>query len=70
MLAAFFIITDPVSSSTTPMGRLIYAAGIGMLVYVIRNWGAFPDGIAFAVLLMNIAVPLIDRYTQPRVVGH
>lgn len=70
MLAAFFIITDPVSSSTTPMGRLIYAAGIGILVYVIRNWGAFPDGIAFAVILMNIAVPMIDRYTQPRVVGH
>lgn len=70
MLAAFFIITDPVSSSTTPYGRLIYATGIGVLVYVIRNWGSFPDGIAFAVLLMNIAVPLIDRYTQPRVVGH
>lgn len=70
MLAAFFIITDPVSSSTTPMGRLIFAASIGILVYVIRNWGAFPDGIAFAILLMNIAVPMIDRYTQPRVVGH
>jgi len=70
MLAAFFIITDPVTASTTPKGKLIYACGIGVLVYVIRNWGAFPDGIAFAILLMNIAVPLIDQYTQPRVYGH
>lgn len=70
MLAAFFIITDPVTASTTPRGKLIYAAGIGVLVYVIRSWGAFPDGIAFAILLMNIAVPLIDQYTQPRVFGH
>ena len=70
MLAAFFIITDPVSSATTPKGRLIFAAGIGILVYVIRTWGAFPDGIAFAILLMNITVPLIDQYTQPRVYGH
>lgn len=70
MLAAFFIITDPVTASTTPRGKFIYACGIGVLVYVIRNWGAFPDGIAFAILLMNIAVPLIDQYTQPRVFGH
>lgn len=70
MLAAFFIITDPVTASTTPKGKFIYACGIGILVYVIRNWGAFPDGIAFAILLMNIAVPLIDQYTQPRVFGH
>lgn len=70
MLAAFFIITDPVTASTTPKGKFIYACGIGVLVYVIRNWGAFPDGIAFAILLMNIAVPLIDQYTQPRVFGH
>ncbi len=70
MLAAFFIITDPVTASTTPKGRFIYACGIGVLVYVIRSWGAFPDGIAFAIILMNIAVPLIDQYTQPRVFGH
>ena len=70
MLAAFFIITDPVTASTTPKGKFIYACGIGVLVYVIRNWGAFADGIAFAILLMNIAVPLIDQYTQPRVFGH
>ncbi|SIN95500.1 electron transport complex protein RnfD [Sulfurivirga caldicuralii] len=70
MLAAFFIITDPVTAAATPKGRLIYAMGIGVLVYVIRTWGGYPDGIAFAVLLMNIFVPLIDQYTQPRVKGY
>lgn len=69
MLCAFFIATDPVSASTTPRGRWIYGAGIGALVYIIRNWGGYPDGIAFAVVLMNIAVPLIDYYTQPKVYG-
>ncbi len=70
MLAAFFIITDPVTSSTTPRGRLVFAIGIGCLVYIIRNWGAFPDGIAFAILLLNMCVPFIDQYTKPRVAGH
>ncbi len=57
------------SASTTPRGRWIYGAGIGALVYIIRNWGGYPDGIAFAVVLMNIAAPLIDYYTQPKVYG-
>ncbi len=70
ILGAFFIATDPVSASTTPRGRLIYGAGIGVLTYVIRTWGGYPDGVAFAVLLMNMAVPLIDQYTRPRVFGH
>ena len=69
MLCAFFIATDPVSASTTPRGRWIYGAGIGALVYIIRSWGGYPDGIAFAVVLMNIAAPLIDYYTQPKVYG-
>ena len=69
MLAAFFIITDPVSASTTPRGRIIYAAGIAALTYIIRTWGGYPDGIAFAVLLMNMTVPLLDHYTQPRTFG-
>ncbi len=69
MLGAFFIATDPVSASTTPRGRLIYGAGIGMLTYLIRTWGGYPDGVAFAVLLMNMAAPTIDHYTQPRVFG-
>ncbi len=70
MLGAFFIATDPVSAATTGRGRLIYGAGIGVLTYVIRTWGGYPDGLAFAVLLMNMAVPAIDRYTVPRVYGH
>jgi electron transport complex protein RnfD len=70
MLGAFFIATDPVSAATTDRGRLIYGAGIGIITYVIRTWGGYPDGLAFAVLLMNMAVPAIDRYTAPRVYGH
>jgi electron transport complex protein RnfD len=69
MLAAFFIITDPVTASTTPRGKIIYVTGIGLFTYIIRTWGAYPDGVAFAVLLMNAAVPLIDNYTRPRAFG-
>ncbi len=70
MLGAFFIATDPVTASTTPKGRLLYGFCIGLLIYIIRIWGGYPDGVAFAVLLMNMAVPTIDYYTQPRVFGH
>lgn len=70
MLAAFFIATDPVSASTTPRGRLIYGAMIGLLVVLIRNLGGYPDGWAFSVMLANLTVPLIDAYTKPRVYGH
>ncbi len=69
MLGAFFILTDPISSPTTHKGKLIFAAGAGLLTYLIRIYGAFPDGMAFATLLMNICVPLIDAYTQPKVFG-
>jgi H+/Na+-translocating ferredoxin:NAD+ oxidoreductase subunit D len=69
MLGAFFILTDPVSSPTTNKGRLIYAAGAALLTYLIRVFGGFPDGVAFATLLMNICVPLIVLYTQPKVFG-
>lgn len=70
LLAAFFIVTDPVSGATTPRGKLIFAAGVALIAYLIRAFGAYPDGIAFAVLLMNVCVPLIDMKTQPRVFGH
>lgn len=70
MFAAFFIITDPVSGPTTPRGKLWFAAGIGILTWLIRVYGGYPDGVAFAVLLMNMCVPLIDAVTQPRVFGH
>ncbi len=70
MLGAFFIITDPVSSAVSNKGRIIYGAGIGILIYIIRVWGNYPDAIAFAVLLMNFAAPFIDYYTIPRTYGH
>jgi electron transport complex protein RnfD len=69
MLGAFFIATEPVSAAGTVRGRLIYGAGIGLLVYTLRTWGTFPDGVAFSVLLMNAAVPIINRYTRPRIYG-
>lgn len=70
MLAAFFIATDPVSGSTTPRGRLIYGFGIGGLIVMIRELsGHYPDGVAFAVLLMNILTPVIDAYTKPKTLG-
>jgi len=70
MLCAFFIATDPITAATTTQGRLYYATGIGILIYVIRTWGGYPDGVAFAILLMNMAVPTIDYYTKPRTFGH
>jgi electron transport complex protein RnfD len=70
MLCAFFIITDPVSGPTTPRGKLYFAAGVGIITYLIRVYGGYPDGVAFAVIFMNICVPLIDAHTQPRVFGH
>ena len=69
MMAAFFIATDYVTSPTTPMGRAIYGVGIGTLIFVIRSWGAFPEGVAFSVLLMNACTPLIDTYVRPRIFG-
>jgi electron transport complex protein RnfD len=69
ILGAFFIATDPVSASTTPRGQLVYGALIGLFVFVIRTWGGYPDAVAFAVLLLNMAAPTIDYYTQPRVLG-
>jgi len=70
MFGAFFIVTDPVTSAVSVRGRLIYGALIGALVYIIRVRGNYPDAVAFAVLLMNLAAPFIDQYTQPRVYGH
>ena len=69
MLGAFFIATDLVTSPSTRIGQLIFGAGCGALVFVIRSWGAFPEGVGFSVLLMNAATPLIDRYIRPRIYG-
>jgi Na+-translocating ferredoxin:NAD+ oxidoreductase RnfD subunit len=70
MLGAFFIATDLVTSPATGRGKLIFGAGCGLLTWVIRSYGGFPEGFAFAVLLMNACVPLIDRFTRPRIYGH
>lgn len=70
MLAAFFILTDPVSGATSTKGRIIFAALAGFLVFIIRKFGGYPDAVAFAVLLCNMAAPLIDQYTRPRTYGH
>ncbi|MDF3934314.1 RnfABCDGE type electron transport complex subunit D [Pseudomonas citronellolis] len=70
MLGAFFIVTDPVSGATSTRGRLVFGLGVGVITYVIRAWGGYPDGVAFAVLLMNLAAPTIDYYTRPRTYGH
>lgn len=69
VFAAFFIATDPVSGCTTPRGRLAFGAGVALLTLAIRRWGAFPDAVAFAVLLMNSAAPLLDRLLRPRWFG-
>tara|TARA_B100000767_G_scaffold240964_1_gene237187 strand:- start:1 stop:1047 length:1047 start_codon:yes stop_codon:yes gene_type:complete len=70
MFGAWFIATDPVSSAASNKGRVIYGAGIGLLTFIIRKWGNYPDAVAFAVLLMNFSAPLIDHYTQTKPYGH
>ena len=69
LIGAFFIATDPVTGCASNRGKLIFGAGVGVITLVIRRWGGYPDGVAFAVLLMNMAAPLIDRYTRPRIFG-
>ena len=69
MLCAFFIATDYVTSPVTGAGKAIYGIGIGALIFIIRSWGSFPEGVAFAVLLMNACTPLIDIYIRPRIFG-
>ena len=70
LLGAFFIATDLVTSPATATGKLVYGFAIGFLTWVIRSHAGFPEGFAFAVLLMNACVPIIDRFTRPRIYGH
>ena len=65
VLGAFFMATDYVTSPVTSWGREIYGVGIGIINYTIRRWGAYPEGTTYAILLMNIAAPLIERFTRP-----
>lgn len=69
MLGAFFIATDLVTSPVSTRGQLIFGAGCGALVYIIRTFAGYPEGVAFAVLLMNACTPLIDHYLRPRIYG-
>lgn len=69
VLGAFFMASDYVTSPVTSWGRVIYGVGIGIINYTIRRWGAYPEGTTYAILLMNIAAPLIERFTRPRKYG-
>ncbi|MCC8015204.1 MAG: RnfABCDGE type electron transport complex subunit D [Eubacterium sp.] len=69
MLGAFFMATDYASSPVTPIGQLIMGVGCGVLTVIIRLWGGYPEGVSYSILLMNLCVPLIDRFTQPKVFG-
>lgn len=69
MLGAFFIITDPVTSPNTSTGQLIFGFACGLMTWIIRTWGGYPEGVAFAVMLMNAATPIIDHYVKPRIYG-
>jgi electron transport complex protein RnfD len=69
VLGAFFIVTDPVTSPNTAAGQFVFGLGCGLLTWIIRTWGGYPEGVAFAVMLMNAAVPVIDRYVKPRIYG-
>lgn len=69
LLTAFFIATDPVTSPVSRLGQAVFGAGVGLLIYLIRSFGAYPEGAAFAILLMNAATPMIDHYLKPRIFG-
>jgi electron transport complex protein RnfD len=66
VLGAFFIITEPVSGAKSPLARLLFGVGVGLLTYLIRTWGGYPDGLAFAVVLMNLCVPALERFAAAR----
>jgi electron transport complex protein RnfD len=69
ILGAFFMATDMVTSPVTFKGRLLFGTGCGILTVVIRLWGGYPEGVSYAILLMNLTTPLLDKYTRPRIFG-
>lgn len=69
LLGAFFMATDYTTSPITPKGQLIMGLGCGILTVVIRMYGGYPEGVSYAILIMNLAVPLIDRFTKPKIYG-
>ena len=66
MMCAFFVATDPVTSPITATARLIYGLLIGITIYILRTWGSYPEGVAFAVLMMNATVPVLDHFTRSK----
>ena len=68
MIAAFFLAPEPVSSPVAPRGMLLFGLGVGLMAVIVRSWGALPDGVYYAVLVMNAATPLFDRM-RPKVLG-
>ena len=69
MLGALFMATDMVTSPVTRKGQIVFGIGCGALTVLIRRWGGYPEGVSFAILLMNAVTPLINRATRPRVLG-
>lgn len=69
ILGAFFMATDPVTSPITPRGRWIFGLGCGVITFVIRRWGGYPEGVSYSILLMNCATPLVEKLTKPRRYG-
>lgn len=69
MLGAFFMATDYTTTPYTPKGQIIFGIGCGILTAVIRLWGGYPEGVSYSILLMNVAAPLIDRFTAPKRFG-
>lgn len=69
MLGALFMATDMVTSPITPLGKTIFGVGCGALTFIIRKFGGYPEGVSYSILLMNLVVPLIDRYTRPKIYG-
>lgn len=69
MLGAIFMATDYVTSPMTAKGQIIYGIAIGFLTVVIRNWGSYPEGMSFAILIMNGFTPLINAYIKPKRFG-
>lgn len=69
LLGAFFMATDMVTSPMTPKGQIIFGIGCGLLTVIIRNWGSYPEGVSFAILIMNAFTPLINKYVKTKKFG-
>ena len=69
LLGAFYYATDMVTTPVTTRGRWIFGVGVGIFVVIIRLWGGYPEGVMYSILLMNMTVPLINRFTRPRSLG-